>query len=76
MVAHVSQKATILEMLQMGPVCGTQFLAKYMPRYAARIHELRTEGHPITSSACKLHDHKSPQVLYKLHGDNQLSLLG
>jgi hypothetical protein len=59
----------------MGPVCGTVMLRWYIPRYAARIHELRAEGYEITSRTCKLHIHESPQTVYELVESDQLSLL-
>lgn len=69
-----SQKQRILNALKLGPVCGTQFLDWHMPRYAARIYELRTEGHYITTRTCQLHRHESPQIVYELAEADQLSL--
>lgn len=69
----MTQKDRILGMLKLGPVCGTRFLELYMPRYAARIHELRVEGHPIVSEPCRSHDHKSSQIRYRLESSDQLS---
>lgn len=70
----MSQKQKILDTLKMGPVCGTRFLAAYMPRYAARIHELRAEGHQIASEPCRMHDHETSQTVYRLETEDQLRL--
>jgi hypothetical protein len=71
----MSQKSKILGMLELGPVCGTRFLSEYMPRYAARIHDLRSDGHTITTEPCRLHDHSTPQVVYRLETESQMSLI-
>ena len=72
----MNQTEKILSKLQMGPVCGTTFLQMFIPRYAARIHELRRAGHQIQSERCQLHDHETHQVVYRLDTESQLSLLG
>ena len=69
----MSQKRRILAALKLGPVCGTDMLRWRIPRYAARIYELRTEGHDIVSRPCRLHDHDSPQVVYELAEKDQLA---
>jgi hypothetical protein len=69
-----SQKQRILGALKLGPVCGTTLLGWSMPRYAARIYELRAEGHEITSRPCQLHHHESPQIVYELAELDQLRL--
>ena len=43
-------------------VCGVEFLNDYMPRYAARIAELREAGHRIISERCPDH----PTFRYQL----------
>jgi len=70
----MSQKERILNALKMGPQCGTSFLEWHMPRYAARIHELRAEGWTISTRTCRLHSHESPQTVYELEQADQLSL--
>ena len=62
----MTQKARILNALRRDPTCGTTFLDWHIPRYAARIYELRIEGHDIISRPCTLHAHESPQVVYEL----------
>lgn len=69
-----TQKQRIMGALKMQPTCGTTFLSWHMPRYAARIYELRTEGHDIISRPCKLHVHDSPQTVYELVEKSQLEL--
>lgn len=64
-----SQKQRILNLLKLGPVCGTDFLRYNMPRGAARINELRNEGHIITTRPCQLHEHETHQVVYELASD-------
>jgi len=70
----VTQSQEILYRLQMGPVCGTDLLRMYIPRYAARILELRLSGHQIETRTCtnSLHDHRSKQVEYVLVTDDTL----
>jgi hypothetical protein len=70
----MTQAERILSALRMGPVCGTEFLAWHIPRYAARIHDLRRQGHQIETKPCRLHDHESAQVVYELAEMDQLSL--
>jgi hypothetical protein len=38
-----------------GAVCGSEWLGRRLPRYAARINELRNEGHTIVTGRCKQH---------------------
>lgn len=61
-------------MLKAGPVCGTDFLRAYIPRYSARVLELRQAGHLIESRPCKFHDHQSAQTVYELAEVDQLKL--
>jgi len=61
-----TQKERILDSLRRGPVCGTELLRRGMPRYAARIYELRADGHRIETARCLLHRHDSYQIMYRL----------
>lgn len=70
----MTQKQRILDALRLEPRCGTTFLEMYMPRYAARIHELRNEGHQIISRPCKLHRHETQQTVYELVEMSQMEL--
>jgi len=70
----MSQKQRVLNALKMQPVCGTSFLDWHIPRYAARIWELRAEGYEIASRPCRLHSHESPQTVYELAESDQLRL--
>ena len=70
-----SQVERILAMLRYWGakgVCGTTFLRIDDPiaRYAARIHDLRSQGHDIETVPCRNfgHTHKSAQVRYILQG--------
>ena len=60
----MSQKERIRRILADGPVCGTALLDLRMPRYAARIAELRGEGMLIETRRCESHRHVSKQVEY------------
>ena len=62
----LTQRQRILTALRSGPVCGTTFLRWGIPRYAARIYELRQEGYEITKEVCRLHDHRSRQWMWRL----------
>lgn len=46
----MSQKATVLAMLREGPKTSNQFFAANLPRFSARIHELKAEGYRIEKS--------------------------
>ena len=76
-----TQKATILDQLRLwgdSGVCATTLLSMRIPRYAARIKELRDDGHRIETVPCLFHPHKTRQVRYVLTPDlhaGQLSLL-
>ena len=67
----MSQKDHIARLLHTGPVCGTRLLELRMPRYAARIAELRDSGLNIETRRCQNpnHFHQSKQVEYVLHND-------
>lgn len=82
-----TQRASVVRSLRQGPVCGTEFLEDMIPRYAARIHELRQAGYSIETRKCSdpTHRHESRQVEYvligipigkpnKYHGITQLTL--
>lgn len=55
----MTQTDRLLHALRYKPVCSMELL-DWQPRItrgAARILELRAEGHDIATSICKLHDH-------------------
>ena len=62
------QERILYELSDGDPICGTTFLNWHIPRYAARIHELRAKGYHITSKRCRIsyHRHQSPQTVYPL----------
>ena len=63
----MTHKQRILGMLRRGDVCGDTLLELHMPRYAARVHELKADGYQIISRRCKQHTwHTSPVVEYIL----------
>lgn len=66
-----SQHDRILAMLREGPVCGSQFLAAYMPTYSQRIGELTKRGYGIERVECKrdYHRHQSNIATYLLVSD-------
>ena len=63
-------------MLKAGPVCGTDFLRAYIPRFGARIYELRQAGYTVVERPCRFshHDHDSRQTVYELEELDQLKL--
>lgn len=70
-----SQRSRILSWLGAGPVCGTTMLRFHIPRYAARINELRRDGYTIVTRPCQQdHGHTTPQVEYVLL-EGQLELI-
>lgn len=70
----MSQRDRILAALKLEPRCATDFFRWGIPRAAARIHELRGEGHDIITKPCRLHHHDSPQVVYELVDADQMRL--
>jgi hypothetical protein len=69
----MTQKEAVLEVLRMGPVCSFDFYGRLAGagvthRLAARVYDLRSDGHEITSRRCTFHDHVSNAVLYELVG--------
>ena len=65
----LSQKKTILmELSHRRPLCGTWLLRMHMPRYAARINELRAYGHDIETVRCEepYHNHRANIAAYLL----------
>ncbi len=71
----VSQKDRILQALQLEPRCATTFLDWRIGRAAARVNELRQEGHDIITRPCQFHHHDNPQVVYELVESAQLLLM-
>ena len=66
----MTQKEAVLEALRMGPVCSFRFYDHpgLTHRIAARIWDLRADGHDITGRRCTLHNHEANAVLYELVG--------
>jgi hypothetical protein len=64
----MSQNDRVLAMLRRGWVCGTEFLDERMPRYGARIYELRRRGFLIASRPCAdpQHRHASRQEQWRI----------
>ena len=66
-----TQKERTLSMLRMWDrgVCGTMFLEAKMPRYAARILDLKQDGHRIEKVSCPYSYHGHPKVVatYRLN---------
>jgi hypothetical protein len=61
-----TQADRILVALHGGPVCGTTLLGWGIPRYVARIWELKQRGYRITKELCRLHDHQTRQWVWRL----------
>ena len=62
----MTQREQVLSMLTGGWVCGTQFLAWRIPRYGARILELRKLGHKIERRPCEDQAHDSQQYQWRI----------
>ncbi len=66
----MTQKDRILGYLRLnGKLCSLMPLgwSPMIPRTAARIDDLKSEGHPIVSNPCRMHTEKtSPHVVYSL----------
>ncbi len=58
-----SQETRILNLLKGGPVCGGMLLTLRMPRYSARIAELRAKGHEIETVKCQHYGRTADFVL-------------
>ncbi len=62
-----TQRGHVLRRLKVEPLCGTDFLLSGIPRYSARIYELRKENHQIIRRTCDKHlHHRSRQYVYEL----------
>ncbi len=62
-----TQRGHVLRWLRVEPQCGTEFLNLGIPRYSARIYELRKAGHQIIRRTCDVHSyHRSRQFVYEL----------
>ena len=66
----LSQKERVLSTLRVRPdgVCGVTFLEQRIPRYAARILDLKHDGFHIERIPCpySLHTHPASVATYKL----------
>lgn len=77
MSTTVTQRNAVLTMLYnagKSGVCGTAFLRAQIPRYSARIIELRNDGHRIERVRCYEPGHDSVQWRYVLTVGEQLTL--
>ena len=54
-LADLRQKARFPHGHTGAAVCGSIWLGQYIPRYAARISDLRSAGYKIHSGWCKAH---------------------
>ncbi len=71
----MNQRDRILLSLQQNTaVCGTHFLEDRMPRYSARILELKEQGHNIQTRSCRhpWHTHSSNQIEYLLLDEGRM----
>jgi len=53
-----------------GTVCGSTFLEMHIPRYAARVADLRDDGYDIVRVKCpyRFHDHGRQIASYEMRG--------
>jgi len=61
------QRIRILAQLTRRNLCSTTILAMRIPRGAARISELRSQGWQIETRECRQHTHPTRQIEYVLH---------
>ncbi len=62
----MSQLDEVRAMLEDGWTCGTWFLRCYIPRYGARIFELRRLGYRVKRRQCQTHFHTGRQYEWRL----------
>jgi len=67
----MTQQDQVRRMLEAGWTCGTEFLDERLPRYAARIHELRADGVLVERRACERHSHRSGQFEWRAVPEGQ-----
>lgn len=70
-----TQNRIVLDILRMRPLCQSEIYrtSGVTHRLAARVHDLRNKfGWTITSEPCKMHDHQSQMVVYRLVGADQM----
>ena len=72
LMGRPTQQERVLAQLRHEPTCGTEFLEMHIPRYAARILELR-QTHTITNESCWKHRHYSRQTIYRLRKEAGIS---
>lgn len=59
-----TQREQVLATLAEGdPICGTAFLQARIPRYAARVNELRRDGWRIERVPCPYNYHTHPKTV-------------
>ena len=73
-----TQAGKVMHMLESNPngVCGPMFLERHIPRYSARISELR-KAVSISRVPCPygFHSHRTKQYAWKLDPSSQTSML-
>ena len=62
----MTQQNEVLDLLRDGWTCGTVLLRCYIPRYAARILELRRQGFRVERRRCQTHPHASAQFEWRV----------
>lgn len=69
MMTAPTQQEIVLRLVDApGGACMTTFLHYQIPRYSARIHELREAGWRIDTVRCERHDHHKHYDAYVLNG--------
>jgi hypothetical protein len=63
----VTQRETVLRMARKG-ACSVEFLRAYIPRFGARLWELKRDGYNVEKAMCrnKRHFQKSTQFVYRI----------
>ena len=70
----LTQLELVKAMLEAGPACGTDFLQERIPRYGARVWDLRRAGYVIETRPCSRpdHRHRTRQIEHVLVGVRDL----
>lgn len=73
----MTQKERVLTALRLGKRCSMEFLdwEPRITRVAARVEELRRDGHEITTARCRMHwDTVAAHAAYELVVSDQMDL--
>ena len=70
----MTQRDRVLSLLRDGPVCSTTFLSEHVPRFSARLFELRNDGYRIIKRRCEAHPWHRQYEFVLVEPSGQLTL--